>query len=76
MDTNFPYEFIGFGAMDCNFLYDFTVFAAMDGSFLYEFIGFRYHLMGWPDQHGHQLQELKSVLQSGSDHRKEQNGFS
>ena len=40
MDYEFPYEFIGFGAMDDNCLYEFIGFGARDIHFPYEFIGF------------------------------------
>ena len=40
MYDQFPYEFIGFGAMYDQFHYDFIGFGTMDDNCPYEFIGF------------------------------------
>ena len=37
MDDNFPYEFIGFGAIDCHFAGEIIGFVATDGMFSFEF---------------------------------------
>ncbi len=40
MDGNFPFEFIGFGAMNVDCLNEFMRFGPMDQNFAYEIIGF------------------------------------